>query len=419
MTRPYRVLLVESDPGIGGSGRSLHTLVSALDLDHTQAEAVCEPTGSVGRSILATGVPCHWPARWRAESAGRLSRAAWVAWLVRLIHRRRIDLVHVNDIAGFRLTGFAARLARVPSICHVRMARDAEGVAWAFRLARPTAVVFNSQAMANHHGPLLPPAVRDVRRMVLPNAVDTRRFHPPRSSLAAKRRLGWSSEETAVTVVGNLSPLKGQDLFIDMAARVCEQTDRPVRFYLAGRDLTPEGRLTSDLREQARRLGIANRVHFLGGLEDVVPVYQASDILVFPGRATSTCPSGDGKPVFQVGFPRCVIEAAACGKPMVALRIDGLLEAFQPERTGLVVDQGDQAGFVEAILHLIRNPSRRLALGQEARRMAEREFDVEAHARRARTLYENILGQQDRLANNNEKRLRIFWTRGMQGVPEC
>jgi len=387
----YRVMLVEADPRIGGSGRSLETIIAGVDRHRFHLSAVCRPDGPIAQAVRELGVEPHWPAS-RFLNGRRLgARAAWVGWLARLIRRRRIDLVHVNDVAGFRLAGLAARLAGAPAVCHIRMARSREGLAWSFAWAAPDAVIYNSRGMSDYTRPLLSASVEKAHGVVAPNAVPTDRFRPSVSVPSAKARMGWPTDEATVTVVSNLSPLKGQDVFVEAAAKVATTLAAPVAFHLVGRDLTPDGRLTGTLQRRCRALGLGGQVHFDGVLDDVVPAYQASDVVVWSGKAVSVCPSGDGTPVKQVGFPRCVIEAAACGRPLVLSDTPGAAEAVQPDRTALVVRPEDPEAMARAILVLLNDRDRREAMGRAARSLAEARFGIAQHGRLIGRVYENAI----------------------------
>jgi len=410
----HRVLLVETDGRIGGSGRSLQTLIAGLDRARFDLWAICPPDGPIGRRINGLGVECRWPAGHTTHGRWIGSRAAWVWGMRRLIRRLRIDLVHVNDVEGFRLAGLAARLSGVPSVCHVRMARSADDLAWSFGLAGPAAMIFNSRAMAEHMLMLLPPSLKDLRAVIAPNAVDTDRFRSAGSTSSGKAQLGWPTDVAAVTVVGNLMPLKGQDVFIEAARHVSDRFDGPVAFHMVGRDLTADGQFSHQLQRQIGRLGLGGQVHLHGAIDDVVPVYQASDVVACPVRPVSCCPSGDGKRVYQVGFPRCVIETAACGRPIVLADTPGAEEAAVPDETGLFVPPEDPDALARAILALLNDPDRREAMGRAARELAESRFGIKEHGRLIARVYQSVLGASEPLPTEGAGLSQVM-AAGMRG----
>lgn len=389
MTEKQRVLLVENDPNIGGSGRSLAMIVASVDRERFELNAVCRP-GTIAESLKELGVPCYWPKHWPFSGWSVWSQLAWTTWFWWLIRREGIALVHLNDVAGFRLVGRAAHLAGIPALCHFRMARDAAGLAWAFGGTRPDGMLFNSHAMAAHQAPLLPARYRDVPMLVVPNAVDIDRFRPAPVD-EAKRRLGWETDLPSVTVISNLSPLKGQDIFLAAAREVVQTFGPRVRFHIVGRDLTPGAWFSQSLARQLRSSGLDSLVTVHGPIKDVVPVYQASDVMVWSTRGMSSCPSGNGVRVFQVGFPRCAIESAACGRPLVLSDTPGGDECMRPGETGLVVPQESPRAMAEAVVELLRNPERREAMGRAARDLAVSRCGLDRHGRAISRMYRETL----------------------------
>jgi len=297
----------------------------------------------------------------------------------------------VNDVVGFRMAGWGAKLAGVPTVCHVRMAPTAEELAWAFGLAEPATLVYNSRAMAEHTRPLLGRSGCSIPGVVILNAVDTRRFRPADSTEQAKHHLGWPPDTLVVTVPGNLSPLKGQDLFLEAAAIVRRGIDVPVAFHVIGRDLTGT-RMTEELAAQAERLHLRDCVDVHGGVDDIVPFLQASDVVVLPTRRSSVSPSGDGRRVDMKGPLRCAMEAAACGRPLVMTDTPGADEAAVRDETALLVPPEDPEVLAEAVLRLLKDRDRREAMGRTGRALAESRFDPRGHCRLVERVYTSLLG---------------------------
>jgi glycosyltransferase involved in cell wall biosynthesis len=389
--RRLRILLVENDARIGGSGRSFMHLIAGLSAGDVDLFAACPPDGPVSDWLRDRRIPRYWPPQFAGRGLSIGSQVSWATWFAVLLRRRRVDLIHVNDVAGFRLAGWGARMAGIPSVCHVRMAPCPDELVWSFGLARPDVIVFNSRAMAEYTRPQLTGPAARVPGVIIPNAVDTDCFRPSDHPETARTRLGWHADTPAVTVVSNLSPLKGQDLFIDAAATVCRNPHTRAEFHLVGRDLTPERRVERGIQQQIERYGLSDRVHVHGALDDVVSVFQASDILVWPSRAVSVSPSGDGRPVHSVGFPRCAIEAAACGRPMILADTPGAEEAVIRDQTALLVPPENPAALASAMNDLLADPSRREALGHAARALVESRFDLRHHVRLVERLYRSVI----------------------------
>jgi glycosyltransferase involved in cell wall biosynthesis len=159
------------------------------------------------------------------------------------------------------------------------------------------------------------------------DGVDTAMFHRG-SKAEARQRVGLGDGEPVALFVGNLVPVKGIDVLLD-ACSVLKARNAPVRLTVIG-----SGPLQPMLEQQARRLGIANRITFLGSLpqQRIADWYRAADLFVLPSRSE--------------GVPNVLLEASACGIPWIASRVGGI-----PEITHLGQSQLVPPNQPEALAH--------------------------------------------------------------------
>jgi glycosyltransferase involved in cell wall biosynthesis len=142
-----------------------------------------------------------------------------------------------------------------------------------------------------------------------------------------------------------------------------------------------EGPLEASLREQADRLGVGNRVHFLGRVEDVLPYYYACDLFVFPSIARSEA------------FGLVQLEAMACGKPVINTQIpSGVPFVSINGLTGLTVPPADAEALADSITMLLNEDELRCMYGRAARRRVLSEFTTEKMVRRTVDLYHEVMG---------------------------
>jgi len=178
---------------------------------------------------------------------------------------------------------------------------------------------------------------------VLRNGVDTRMFHPlDRASLRA--RLGLSG--TVLLMVGNLLALKGHELVL---RALCDFPDACLL-------IIGEGREEANLKKLTGSLGLGERVRFLGAVpqEQLAEYYGAADALVLASS--------------REGWPNVLLEAMACGTPVVATRVGGTPEIVAAPEAGVLADERTPRGIGEALRRLLRStPDRGLT-----RRYAER-----------------------------------------------
>ncbi len=209
---------------------------------------------------------------------------------------------------------------------------------------------------------------RKIRR-VYPG-VDPRVFRSMPADPAWTERLGLTGRKVLLTQA-RLDQRKGHDMVLRALARL----KRPEIVYLIGGTGREEGRL----RALTAQLGLQDCVQFLGFVpdEDLPKIYNLCDVFVMPNRVTEgTALAGDIE-----GFGITFIEAGACGKPVIAGRSGGAVEAVSDGRTGLLVDPRSEEEIAGAIQRLLDDPRLAQTLGKQARQRIEREFDWRILAR--------------------------------------
>lgn len=169
---------------------------------------------------------------------------------------------------------------------------------------------------------------------VIPNGVDVTRFQPM-TRAEALRGLELDSHAARVLYVGAINESKGMRYLLKAAKRVTESLHRPIEFVLVG-----EGEYGEGARTLTRELGIASAVNFVGKRPNSeIPLWiNASDLLVLPSLSE--------------GFGVALIEAMACGKPVVATRCGGPDDIVRPD-TGILVPPGDEAALAEALREIL------------------------------------------------------------------
>ena len=156
----------------------------------------------------------------------------------------------------------------------------------------------------------------------LRNGVDGRRFTPGERG-AARARLALPPDRPLLLCVGHLVRRKGQHLLLPALAAAFPAGSRP-RLVLVG-----DGADAGALRAQAARLGLADDVRFAGAVHpDALPDwYRAADALVLPS--------------LREGWPNVVLEALACGTPVLATSVWGTPEILAGCRAGLLVEPSE------------------------------------------------------------------------------
>jgi glycosyltransferase involved in cell wall biosynthesis len=204
---------------------------------------------------------------------------------------------------------------------------------------------------------------------VIHNGVDTQNFAPGARDPAWRMR--WNVPASAPTIisVGRLVGLKGLRVIVEALA------DLPDAHYVA----VGEGPERPKLEEQAAHLGVLDRVHFLGGIahEQLPAVLREADVFVQPS-------------IGEEAFGIAVIEAMACGLPVVASRNGGMLEIVADGQNGMLAPVRDVPAWREILQALVSDKKRMTELGTRARVHIETNFTWDAKAAEVeKLLHEN------------------------------
>jgi L-malate glycosyltransferase len=175
-------------------------------------------------------------------------------------------------------------------------------------------------------------------------------------------------ERFHIGTVGRMVPIKGLDLFLEVAAALRRQT-AAVRFSILG-----DGPLRDELTQQAARLGIEDCVEFVAPRPDPFGYYDSLDLYL----NTSV----------HEGLPLSVVEAMACGKPVVSAAVGGIPEIVTHGEHGFLVEGRDPGRFAERCLTLMRDNRLRRLMGDDASAAARSRLSAEAMAQAYRRLYD-------------------------------
>jgi len=372
MGDPACILFVENAAEIGGGNRSLLLLLDHLDRRRFSPLVACPARGAMTNELDARGVEYRVIPKAPPRRFWPFPFLQAVREYRRVIESERVRLVHVNDVAAYLWVGRACRSNPLPVICHVRFPYTDAGLSYLARQTRrPDILLYNSEFMVRDLGFLAERHMPGAERMVLHNAVDTAVFAP-----AASPRAEAADGGPVVAIIANFTPMKDHETFLRMAAEVHRKALHAL-FWLAGTDVLFGGSREAELKALAAELGIEQAAHFLGFIADVPRLLAGCELVVCTSRIEP--------------FGRCVLEAMACGKPVVASRVGGIPEIVGHDGAGVLLEPGDIQGFADEVGRLLDDPKRRAEMGAAGRRRAVENFGVEAHMKKLESLYGTLL----------------------------
>lgn len=371
---PARLALCITELATGGAERCLLELARRLDptrfkpVVYSLAPAPSRAERSLIPALEQAGVQVHC-----LGARGRGSAISCVMRLRALLRAQRAQVVqsflfHANLVARL-----AARGARVPHVVSgIRVAERRDN--WHLRLDRWTSrwvshYVCVSQSVLDFSRAVgrLP----NERLMVIPNGIDVAAWE--RAPSLDLGQFGVPPGRRIVTFVGRLDAQKNLAWLLKDCHAWFERL--PLHDLL----IVGEGRERAALERLANEQGISQRVHFAGWREDVARILNSSQLLVLPSR--------------WEGMPNVVLEAMACGIPVVCTEVEGVRELLGPGADGQVVAQGDAAAMVDRLTHFASNASIAGAAGAANRQRVSQEFSLDAMVRRYQDLYERLLGR--------------------------
>ncbi len=390
-----RLAVIETGADIGGAEINVLRLIPALRAKGWEPLFFLPADGEFARAVERQGA--RW-VRFRSHAFQSTSRyigrykvidpvaVTYDALVVRqaaghiarLVQREQVDLVYTNAILGHIAGGLAARQAGRPCVWHLQEIVDPRAGAHLFLpclnlFARslPTRTICISRSVADQ---LRGSAVR-AKVQVIANGVDTNTFYPHVFVAPTKRKS--DSFQMVVGQVARLTPWKGQEVVLELAARAAS-ANLPIRFVMVGQESFGLPGYRAWLEEQIRARGVEGRVCLYGWVDNMAELYNGLDMLIHPVLEPEP-------------FGLVLAEAMACAKPVAVFAHGGAAEIVNSPEVGFPVKPGDVAGMWQAILQVYRDPARAALIAKRARQRIQSEFTFERFAARVIELFDSTI----------------------------
>lgn len=364
----------------GGAERFIERAAAALNAEASLSLSLIarEWQGGHGAAELVKCDPPYLGRTWRDWSFARSACEAIARGHYDLVQSheriaccdifRAGDGVHAQWLANRERTlGAAARWVQRASPWH-RYTLAAERRL--FSSSRLKAVICNSRMVAGEVRRRF--GVAAAKLHIIYNGVDLAQFHPglqQEARAVVRARLGVPAEAMMFLFVGSGFERKGVPQLLEAFAGMDPAAAGKARLVIVGQD-----RKAAAMQARAHALGLAGRVFFPGPQRDIAAWYAAADCFVLP--------------TLYDPFPNAVLEALACGLPVITSTQCGAAELLEAGRTGWACDALDSSALAGHLSAL--DPVRARHMGAEARVLAER-FPLEATARQLTDLYRRLL----------------------------
>ena len=373
-----RILHVTAAGERGGLEVVLLTLLKHLDRSRFESQVAILESGPFVREVEESGIKVYCVPSGRVRNVVQGGKA--VSSLVRLIRDDGIDIVHSHNAKAHLYGGLSAQLARVPGLFHLhgvpRPSLSPDGLVSSLSVLLPARITVACSSFVSNAFAASWHSNREIR--VIHNGVVSATpvsTHPP-----IRAEFGISTTGPLVVMVTRLEPWKGVHTFLEAASRVLQSQPQAVFMVVGGALFGLSKEYPLYLRNEAKRLKLDGSVVFTGFRSDVIRFFQEADIVVHGSLEPDP-------------FPTVLLEAMACRKPVVASDAGGPREIVEHGVTGLLVPPGKPEAQAEAIIHLIKDPSSRIRMGEAGGVRVLERFHVSRMSSQFESLYAELARQ--------------------------
>lgn len=392
MTRAL-VLARVFPPQVGGSGRFLWEIYrrqAQSDFQVAAGEFAASEAFDREAGLAIHRLPLDLQ-NWGLLPWGFPAYASSFRRILQIIRRERIGALHAATLLPEGLLALLVkRWAGLPYLSFVHgeeipIVAGSRELSWLARrvLTGAAAIIANSD---NTRRELLKrwPDIAGKVNVVTPG-VDIDKFCPAAADAHVRQRLGWTARRVVLTA-GRLQTRKGHDMLI-RALPAIRRAVPDVLYAIVG---AGEGR--SILESLVDECGVRDAVRFHGSLadSDLIHCYQQCDMAALPNREVN----GD----FE-GFGMVLVEAQACGRPVLAGMSGGTAETLRDGETGCLVDCTRPDPLAAAVIKMLGEPQRLQQMGAAARQWAVEQFDWRNLARRAQRVFDNVAAGANQAAS--------------------
>jgi len=366
----HRLLYLNVASTVSGAEISLLGLLRNLNREIFEPIVALPGPGPLVERMARLGVETVIIPQQKLKARNPFPYLKTVFCLVNLVRGRHIDLIHSNLDIGNQYGVVAARLTGIPIICHTRNLLSERPFRRMF-LRYADVLIANSCAVAASYARYIGKSQKGV---VIHNGVDLDEFSPSRTRNGVFRgKLGLPDDAFVIGHIGRICPEKGQHILIDAMAKVAKTHSEAHALIVGETVVDNSAAFLMSLKQRVLELGLAERVSFIGFVDNIIDLYADLDLVVLP----SLCE----------GFGRSLIEAMAIGKPVVATRAGGGVEIVEHGVTGFLIQPNDHIQLAEAILKVTENRDAANEFGMNGRRRVEKLFGIEQNVRKTEQVY--------------------------------
>ena len=378
--KPIQTLFVTQSRIFSGAEVNLLALLNTIDTRTISPYLCFDPVSGINKKDIRQDIhlcPLVLP---EFEKKNILLITTTLIKLYRFLKKLDINLVYINVGTGAEFKFFApvCRMLKLPIILHLHIHEDDTSLRW-IRADRADRILFPSKATMEAVLSTSPWLSRK-KCFYVHNGIDLTQYFP-RPTKKVKNELAIANDSHVVGIVGQLKKIKGQHLFLEMIRKLSSHGIKAV-YLVIGCDTSKTRGYEKQLRQITIDYGIESMVSFLGFREDIPELMSLCDLLIVPS--------------LREPFGRVVIEAMACGTPVVASSVGGMVEIFEDGVGGLFFERGSVADLTDKVMYFINHPGWWEEQKKIAVQVVRKKFTQERHTRSVEEHIKAVLENSER-----------------------
>jgi glycosyltransferase involved in cell wall biosynthesis len=364
-------------PFIGGLEKKTLNLASSLIERGERIEIITSRfyTAWPERELLKN-VPVYRLPAPRIKVLGAVVFLAALCWYL-FNHRARISIIHSFQ-AGYSsaVAIFMGKLLSKPTVLNLacsggggdicRNRRTPWGIAFLVLCRLASRIVVLNK---NMHQELQAIHYNEQRIVWIPNGVDTAVYHGAEDRQTLRTLMGIDSEKIILYTGRLAAPQKMLEVLIVAYAKLSVSV--PTRLYIVG-----DGPEKARLQRIIKQYSLENSIRLIPAVEEVLTFLQSADVFVMPS-------------LFE-GLSNAILEAMACGLPVIATRVAGNTDLIEDGVNGVLVEPNNAAELAAALSHLIKNPERAREIGCRAQALIKERYNLDLIAEKYIALYKSL-----------------------------
>ena len=308
--RKWRILFTIPNFDTAGSGKALFNIATRLDKNIFEPHICCfHNKGDYFNTVNSTGIPTHifqttTPMKPRFKGILTCFRIA------RYFKQLNMDLIHSFHYAPDYSEALAAKIAGIPWI-YTKKNMNWGGKSkngWKLRTVLANHIIAQNKSMISWF------FSNSKKISLIPRGVDINHFSPKSKNLNLLEQLLIPKSEKVILTVANLVPVKGIEVLLDAFELLSKNNDN-ITLLIVGENNNEYG---TTLKKKSKRMKFNHKILFIGKVQNIVDYYSIADIFILP-----TLKKGEGCPV-------SLLEAMACGLPVLASDIPGIQDILEP-----------------------------------------------------------------------------------------